>query len=260
MIGKMWLGLSVVGTRRRPLGRRSTGRGGLALQVGLIALAALAYFGVRGLTRSDYAVAAQNADRLVTAQGRLALDVEPAIQSAVIDHDWLVTVANWVYIFGHWPLIAAVLVGLYITARPEFRLLRDAMFISGAIGLVIFALFPVAPPRLGVLEVVDTVSERSNAYRALQPPSLTNPYAALPSLHVGWNLLLGVALWRASSSRLLRVFAVVMPALMAFAVVATANHYVIDVAAGAGVALLGFVLARRLRDHREPVRTPAGSR
>ncbi|MEQ8833460.1 MAG: phosphatase PAP2 family protein [Miltoncostaeaceae bacterium] len=253
----MWLGLSVAGTRRRLVGRRNAGRGGLAAQAGLIAFAALAYFGVRGLTRSEHAVAAQNAEMLVTAQSRLSLDLEPAVQRTVIDHDWLVTVANWIYIFGHWPLIAAVLTWLYLVARPDFRILRDAMFISGAIGLVIFALFPVAPPRLGVLEVVDTVSERSMTYRALQPPSLTNPYAALPSLHVGWNLLLGIMIWRVGASPLLRVFAVVMPALMVFAVVATANHYVVDVLAGAVVALVGLALARRLRDRRAGMSVPS---
>lgn len=231
-------------------GRRLAGPWGLATQVGLVALAALAYFGVRGLTVSSYAVAESNGRDLVAVQGTLSLDVEAGIQAAVLGHDRLVTLANWIYIYGHWPLIVATMVILYLRAPEPFRGLRNAMFISGAIGLVIFALYPVAPPRLVSLDMVDTVTERSSSYRALQPPSLTNPYAALPSLHVGWNLLVGVALWQATRNRAVRVFAVVMPALMAFAVVATANHYVIDVFAGAAVALAGLVIARQMAAER----------
>jgi hypothetical protein len=229
-------------TARRP-GSRLTG---LAYQFGLVSLAALAYFGVRGLTQSSHEAAARNAERLVAVQDHIALSVESGVQAAVISHSWLVTLVNWIYIFGHWPLIIVVLVVLYLRAPPRFRLLRNALFASGAIGLVIFALFPVAPPRLGVLEVVDTVTERSTTYRALQPPSLTNPYAALPSLHFGWNLLVGIALWQFSTNVAVRTFAVMMPLLMAFAVVATANHYVIDIAAGGVVALAGLAIAQSI--------------
>jgi membrane-associated phospholipid phosphatase len=230
------------------LSRRLAGARGVFGQVGLIALAIACYFGVRALTQSGEAVAEQNAERLVALQGTVALNVEDAVQNAIIEHASLVTIANWIYIYGHWPLIGVTLVWLYLRARPQFRLLRNAMFASGAIGLVIFALYPVAPPRLGILEMVDTVSERSTSYRTLQPPGLVNQYAALPSLHFGWNLLVGIALWNASRNPALRTFAVVMPILMGFAVVATANHYMIDVVAGGIVALVGLAIARTMPD------------
>jgi hypothetical protein len=217
-------------------------------QVGVIVLAALCYFGVRALTQSDHVTADANARQIVSLQRTLAIDIEDAVQRAIIDHDSLVTVANWIYIYGHWPLIVAVLCLLYFTSPPRFRLLRNAMFASGAIGLVIFAFYPVAPPRFGILDVVDTVAERSSSYRTLQPPGVINKYAALPSLHFGWNLLLGIMLWNLTRNVAVRVFAVAMPALMAFAVVATANHYVVDVFAGGLVALAGLVIARALPD------------
>jgi PAP2 superfamily len=87
-----------------------------------------------------------------------------------------VTLANWVHIWGHWPVIAAVAIALYRWNRPGYALLRNAVFISGAIGFLFFALLPVAPPRLLEVGLVDTVLERSTAYRALQPPELTNQY------------------------------------------------------------------------------------
>src|SRR6185312_9767346 len=113
-----------------------------------------------------------------------------------------------------------------------FRL-RNAMLISGAIGLVIFTLFPLAPPRLAELGLVDTVTRSSDAYRVLQPTMFTNQYAAMPSLHVGWDLLVGLAILAAARGPLLRAFGAVMPVLMVAAVVLTANHYIVDAIAGA---------------------------
>jgi hypothetical protein len=78
--------------------------------------------------------------------------------------------------------------------RRVFRRLRDAMAVSGAMGVCVYVSYPVAPPRLARLGMTDTITEQSQAYRVLQPPAFINQYAAMPSLHVGWNLLLGLAL------------------------------------------------------------------
>lgn len=232
---------------RRP--RPATWWRDLAGQFVLIVLAALAYFGVRGLTESSLAQAQQNARHVVGFEEALGIAWESALQGAVLDNDRLVALANWIYIYGHWPVIALTLGVLFARDRARFRLLRNAMFVSGAIGLIVFALFPVAPPRLTGLDVVDTVTEQSSSYRTLQPPGLINKYAAVPSLHFGWNLLIGIVVWQATRRRWLRVLAVLSPVLMAAAVVLTANHYVIDVVAGGVVALAGLVIARRLPDH-----------
>jgi membrane-associated phospholipid phosphatase len=103
----------------------------------------------------------------------------------------------------------------------------------------------VAPPRLAELGLLDTVTQHSHAYRVLQPPAFTNIYAAMPSLHVGWDLLMGIAIATVARHRVMRLVGVLLPALMAVAVVVTANHYVVDVVAGASVALAGLVVARR---------------
>lgn len=217
-----------------------------AREIGLVALAAIAYFGVRNLTAGSAAAAVENAERLLRLERALHVAWEAWLQAQVVGHDVVVTVANWVYIWGHWPVILTVGVVLYRHRRDRYRLLRDAMFVSGAIGFLFFALFPVAPPRLLDLPLVDTVTERSNAYRALQPPGLTNQFAAFPSLHFGWNVLVGVALWGASRRLLVRAFAVASPLAMAAAVVVTANHFVVDVAAGLAVVLVGLAVAGAL--------------
>jgi membrane-associated phospholipid phosphatase len=103
---------------------------------------------------------------------------------------------------------------------------------------------PVAPPRLVDPSLIDTVTLHSEAYRALQPPGLTNQYAAFPSLHFGWNLLLGVAVWGATRNILLRSLSILGPAAMAAAVVLTANHFVLDLVGGLVVVLFALWITR----------------
>jgi hypothetical protein len=223
----------------------SGARAGLR-EVGLILVAALVYFGVRGLSQGRRELAFADAHTLLDVERRLGLAWEQALQNAVIDHHTLLTMTNWVYVYGHWPVIAACGVVLYVRDRDRYRVLRNAMIISGLCGFVFFAGFPVAPPRFADPGIVDTVTEYSHGYRALQPPALTNMYAAFPSLHAGWNLLVGIVVFRATTRLGIRIFAVAMPLAMAFAVVATANHWVLDVVGGTVIVLLALVAAERL--------------
>jgi len=227
-----------------PAGRRQLpAPQGLAREVVLIAFAMLLYFGIRNRTVGNADVAFANADRLLSFERRLGIAWEGSVQSVTVSHDLLVTAANWVYIWGHWPVILGAATLLYLYRRRHYYLLRNAFFVSGFIGFAFFALFPVAPPRLLDAGLVDTVTERSNAYRALQPPGLTNQYAAFPSLHAGWNLLLGIVVVMAVTCLAVRVVAIALPVAMALAVVATANHFVIDVPAGFVVVLVGLAAA-----------------
>jgi hypothetical protein len=214
-------------------------------QLVLIVTAVLLYFGVRGLTQGDVSDAVKTGLDILKFEAKLGLDFEHWAQGLIVDNHALVTFSNWVYIWGHWPVISAVLLWTYITNRPAFLTLRNAMFISGAIGLVIFMSYPVAPPRLLEVGLMDTVSEFSNSYRILQPPSLVNQYAAVPSLHVGWNLLIGITIFTSTRRIWLRIIGVIIPILMAISVIVTANHFVIDGILGAIVALVGLWASKR---------------
>ena len=220
-------------------------------QAGLVALAVFTYFTVRGLTGGSTDVAVAHARDILLAERVLGLDVEATWQRPVVVSDAAETLANWVYIWGHWPVIIVTMVWLAWRHRDVFRRLRDAMMVSGLLGMLIFVTYPVAPPRLAGLGLVDTVTETSSAYRVLQPPAFVNQYAAMPSLHSGWDLLVGIAIVSAATSVALRMVGVLLPVLMAYSVVATANHYVLDVVAGLTLALIGYAVAIELERRRD---------
>ena len=216
-------------------------------EVAIIGLAAYVYFFVRGLIETRVGDAMDNSWSLVALERRLGLFQEPAMQGWLLGHDWLVTVANSIYIYGHWPVLTGTLVWLLVRHRDLFPVYRSAILISGAIGIASFVLFPMAPPRfLPELGFVDTVTLRSEAYRVLQPPSLTNQYAAMPSLHVGWNLLMGIAIVRSATGIVWKSFGVMMPLLMYVATIVTANHYILDGVVGSLIALTGLAIAWKL--------------
>ena len=209
------------------------------------------YFGVRGLTAGSPGTARDHARDILALEKTLGLDVEAGVQALLVDVDALTTLANWVYIWGHWPVIALTLVWLALNDRTVFLRLRNAMIASGGLGLCVYTTYPVAPPRLLDGRYVDTITEQSNSYRVLQPPAFVNQYAAMPSLHVGWDLVVGLAIVAAATGVTMRTVGRLMPVVMAAATVLTANHYVLDVLAGAAFGLAGWAIALGLEKRRE---------
>ncbi|MBI5288685.1 MAG: phosphatase PAP2 family protein [Chloroflexi bacterium] len=221
-------------------------------EISLVVFGYFAYFLVRGRTEGSHAEAVANSHKAVDLEKGMGFFWEPSIQDRIVDHQWIVTLANWMYIYGHWPLIAIVSSWLLWKHRDAFTLFRSAFFISGAIGVAVFVLFPVAPPRLADIGVVDTVTLHSSAYRVLQPTAFTNQYAAVPSLHFGWDLLIGLALVTNARWLAVRIFGAIVPVLMFAAIVLTANHYIFDAVAGGAVALTGLATAHALRTWSDP--------
>jgi membrane-associated phospholipid phosphatase len=213
-------------------------------ELGVIALAALIYVAVRATTegRADRAVA--NGRSLLRLEQTLHLDWEQALQGLVLGQPTLLKLANAVYIWGFWPVLAGAAVYLYVAHHEHYVQLRNAVFISSLIGFAFFALLPVAPPRLVDPHLLDTIHAYSPHYRPVALSDVTNEYAALPSLHFGWTLLVGVTVAGATRRWIAYAFAVFMPTAMALAVIVTANHYVIDVIVGGAVALTALAIAR----------------
>ena len=226
------------------------------VQVLVLLLGISLYSAVRGLGGTDPTAAVQHAHDVVALEQALGIYWEPELQRLALSHDVVLDVLNSVYIWAHWPLLAAVLVWLVHRHPHGYLVLRDALVLSCAVALVVYALYPVAPPRLSGVGLVDSVSERSHAYRVLQPPGFTNQYAAVPSMHMGWDLLLSVMIVRHAASRAVRVVGRLLPPLMLAAIVLTANHWLLDAVAGAAVALPALAVAQRLDARR---RLPAAA-
>jgi membrane-associated phospholipid phosphatase len=111
-----------------------------------------------------------------------------------------------------------------------------------------------------VADLIRTVARYSHTYRLLQPPAIEDRFASLPSLHVGWNLLVGITLATTARHRVARVIAALSPLAMAAAVVFTANHFIVDVLLGAAVALFGLVVSYRVPSWRARRSTSAPTR
>ena len=192
---------------RRPRVSQAAGR-----ELATFALGYLTYFGVRAITDAEPWRAFANATALFRFETGLGIDWEGSIQAVVLRSQVLVDLANAVYIYGHWPVLIGAGILLFHYRREHYYRLRNVCLVTGLVGLVIFAIFPVAPPRLTDLPVIDTVTRDSEGYRQILPPALVNQFAAMPSFHAGWNLLVGIVVFEASRHWLLRGFAVVMPA------------------------------------------------
>jgi hypothetical protein len=216
-------------------------------EVALILSAFFIYHIVRNITEGSVMYALAHAYDIADLERSLGFFVEPTWQATIVGEQWLVDLFNLIYIWGHWPYIGLVAIWLYVARPQTYSLFRNAVLVSGGIGLICFSVYPTAPPRLAALGFVDTVVDHSNFYHVLQPPLLTNQYAAFPSLHFGWNLLIGIALFREAKNPIFRALGVIVPTLMFLAIVMTANHYFLDALAGALIALVGLTVASQLR-------------
>jgi hypothetical protein len=136
---------------------------------------------------------------------------------------------------------------LYIRHRDNYAVFRNAFLISGLIALIGFTMVPLAPPRfMPEFGFTDTIVH-AQSYYALQNPKIVNQYAAMPSLHFGWDLLIAIAIGYNARARWVRILAVFLPFVMLGGIVLTANHYFLDAAAGALVSLMGLTIAVMLR-------------
>jgi hypothetical protein len=227
----------------------------LGLAVALYAL----YEVVRGFGSTSLALAQAHTGDIVSLERHLHVYGERSVQRAVENVPALPSVLGFLYMSLHLVGTAAALIWIYRSHRAWFPLVRTTIVASTAIALVIYVLYPAAPPRLADLGFADTVTSAAHVNLSSEAlGSLYNPFAAVPSLHFGYALLVGVAMATLSRRRLVRVLGAVYPALMLFVIVATGNHFLFDAAAGGVVMLAGWTIALRLApagllDRRTPV-------
>lgn len=238
----------------------------------LVALYA-AYTVVRnelGSARVPYAVAAGHARHVLALERALCLDVEAGVQRLALGASWLVRAAGAYYRWPHLWAVIAMLVTLRLRRPHHYGPLRTALVVTLALALAGFALFPLAPPRLlPELGFADTV--RLPPWRWTSPPDVsgwrfaamaTNQFAAMPSVHVAFATWVVLAA-RQACSRHVRLLAGTHLVFTSLAVVVTANHWVLDGAAGGMTTLAAWAVARwatSLAGSRRGLPTPAPAR
>ncbi len=218
-------------------------------EVALVGLGFLLYFLVRGAPADRTAEALQHAGWIVDLERSMGLFVEPDIQRWVLSSGVLWRVMNFVYFWFDFPLIVAIGLVMFVRCRGHYTLLRDSLLLSGGIALIVYYTFPVAPPRyLTEWGFVDTLEVYSNlSYQAQSMQPFVNPYAAVPSLHVGWSALLVFVVFRATPNPLARVGVAGVLVLQCVAVVGTGNHFIFDGVAGVVVCAAGLAIALGLQ-------------
>ena len=236
---------------------------GWPAEVALFGLALLAYQGARAVTRGSTPDALANAHRVFDLETSLGINVEARLQGALLGTPWL-SALDWVYLLAQQAILAVGIIYVYRASRPVYRTLRTTLLATWLLTLPVYALFPTAPPRLSGLGMLDTVSAGTPI--ALGSGSTTffyNPYAAVPSLHAGFAVALGIAVALVARSRLLRIAGVIWGPLVILSTFATGNHFVVDAMAGVAITAVGFGVAlgigRLRRAASRPERTPAAA-
>jgi hypothetical protein len=218
-------------------------------QIVVFAAAYAVYEVARWLTTGSTSAAMANASRIFHFEADLGLDFEGTVQGALVGLP-VMAVLNYVYLSAQLAVVPLALVWLYRHCYNVYLVLRNTVIATWLISVPVYALFPVAPPRLANVGVVDTVAEHAGV--ALDSNFTTvfyNAFAAVPSLHVGFAFAVGTAIALVSSGRIARGLAIGWGPLVTLTVVATGNHFILDAVAGVLVTLLGFgigALALRL--------------
>jgi hypothetical protein len=215
----------------------------------LVAGLFLVYKFGRQLATGHTVEAFRNGHRVWDLERAVGLPGEGSVQSLLLHGDTLVHLANTYYATVHFPATAAFLIWLYLRRPAHYVWARRVLAALTAAALVLHLLFPLAPPRmLAATGLVDTARLYGpSVYGPPQTDQLSNQFAAMPSLHFGWALMLAIGLIVATRSRL-RWLWVLHPLLTLLVIVGTANHFWLD-ALAAG-ALLGLALAVIQLPHR----------
>ena len=203
------------------------------------------YYGVRRLVWNDGGRrrAARNADRVVVLEERLGLRVEPAVQRVALRHRRLIDMLNVGYAVGNLGFSVGWLIVLHHRRSPAFVRERRAAVAAYAGALPVFLAFPTAPPRSRD-DQADTLRDRGIDLENQTLVKLYNPIAAMPSHHVAFAVVTGLGMARSARNPLMRAVGVVYPAAVATVVVATGNHYTLDVIAGAALGAAARIATR----------------
>lgn len=246
-------------TARASAGTHASERMSIAQALGPLLILYLFYTMVRwAVVDRGEDVGERNARHVLRLESWLGIDVERSVQQWALRYPNLVRFVDNYYVFAFFPVLIGASIWGYRAAPATFQTARRIFAVSLAMALTVFALVPLAPPRLlpqsfGYVDTLMLYGPRYygdasgaslfNAYGSI--PSMVNEYAAMPSMHVGWSIIAGWLLYVASGRRWwVGALAATHVMLMETVVVATGNHFVVDGLAGALVVLVAAGVVR----------------
>ncbi len=202
----------------------------------------LAYSMSRYVSVGDLTTATDHAEWIVSLQQRIGVNVESSVQSA-LSGTAAIWILNQLYLAAQLVVVPGTLLVLYRRNHEIYVRLRNTVLATWLIAMPIYALFPVAPPRLAHVGLIDTITQGGGVrLDSALTTSFYNPLAAVPSLHAGFALAVGVALAAAVTRPWLKALALSWAPIIGLAVVATGNHFLFDIAAGVAVTVAGYVV------------------
>ena len=213
-------------------------------QLALFAGAYYAYRIVRGFVDGQAGLAFENARNLVDAERALGLFFEPALQAWAEGEQWILTFSSWMYVNSHFVVTTTFLIWLYIARNHAFYFVRNMFMVAMGLALVGYMAYPTAPPRfMPEWGFSDSVASFVGEKAEQSADVLYNPFAAVPSMHVAFALMIAIPAIVLVRHRVLKVLWAVYPLVVTFVVMVTANHFWLDAVLGALVAALSAYAA-----------------
>ncbi|MFE0422477.1 phosphatase PAP2 family protein [Streptomyces sp. NPDC058953] len=225
---------------------RSPRRPRIWFEILLIAVSYWTYSLIRNAVPEQKAKALENADWILSAEKALGLDFEHAVNHAVNSVTWLIVTMNYYYATLHFIVTIGVLVWLYRWHPGRYAAGRLVLFATTAVALVGYYLYPLAPPRLmpgqGYIDTV-LVHETWGSMASGDLKNMSNQYAAMPSMHIGWSLWCGLIVFAVAKAPWAKILGLLYPAATLVVIVATANHFWLDAVGGVICLGAGFLLS-----------------
>ncbi|QIJ62256.1 phosphatase PAP2 family protein [Streptomyces sp. JB150] len=226
---------------------RSPRRPRLWFEILLIAVSYWTYSLIRNAVPEQKAEALRNADWIWKAEQQLGIAVEQSVNHAANAVTWLIVGMNYYYATLHFVVTLGVLVWLYRSHPGRYAATRLVLFATTGVALVGYYLYPLAPPRLmtggGFIDTV-LVHQTWGSMASGDLKNMSNQYAAMPSMHIGWSLWCGVTIFALTRVPWVRVLGLVYPAATLVVIVATANHFWLDAVGGMLCLGFGYTVAR----------------
>jgi len=200
---------------------------------------------VRGQVFDQSAAAFDHARDIVSLERSVHVFVEPSLQQWAIRTGFLDDVGSWMYLNTHFVVTTCTLAFIYLFRNDHYYFVRNMFMVAMGLALVGYVVYPTAPPRmLPELGFVDSVSDFTGVSSDSNVNALFNPYAAVPSMHVGFALMLAVPMIRMARHRWAKALWAIYAPVVTAVVVLTANHWIFDAATGALVAAVAAVAAQ----------------